>query len=78
MGYMRTTKICVNNGHPLYPYADRITALANNLSNAALFRERQAMTAVDKSEGEWTDNERQVMDEIRNTKLRREGSGNSR
>lgn len=69
MSYMRTTKVCVDKGHPLYPYADRITTLANNLSNAALFLERQAMTAVGKPEEEWTDNERQAMDEIRDTLL---------
>ncbi len=72
-GYMRTNKVYINNDHPLRPYVERITALANNLSNAALFRERQAMTAVDKPEAEWTDNERQVMNELHDAKRLRGG-----
>lgn len=65
MGYMRTRKVMINPGHPLFDYAKTITSLSNNLANAALFRERQVFTAVSKPENEWTANEREVMEEIR-------------
>lgn len=40
MGYMRTATVYINEGHPLFKYADNLTALTNNLSNAARFRQR--------------------------------------
>lgn len=67
MPYMRTVSVCVDQKHPLFEYADKLTRLANNLSNAARFRQRQVMTAVSKPEEAWTQNERDVMDEIAGT-----------
>lgn len=65
MGYMRTVSVHVTNKHPLFAYCDRITRLSNNLSNAVRFCQRQVLTAVSKAETDWTDNEREVMEEIR-------------
>lgn len=67
MGYMRTATVYINEGHPLFKYADNLTALTNNLSNAARFRQRQVLSAVSKEEADWTANEREVMEEIRKT-----------
>lgn len=67
MSYMRTITISIEENHPLFQYADRMTRLANNLSNAARFRQRQVLTAVSKQEADWTENERTVMEEIRRT-----------
>ena len=67
MGYMRTATVYINEGHPLFQYADNLTALTNNLSNAARFRQRQVLSAVSKEEADWTANEREVMEEIRKT-----------
>lgn len=61
---MRTVSVCVDQKHPLFGYADKLTGLANNLRNAARFRQRQVMTAVSKPEDAWTLNERNVMNEI--------------
>lgn len=61
---MRTVSVCIGQDHPLYEYSDKLTRLANNLSNAARFRQRQVMTAVSKQKSAWTLNERNVMDEI--------------
>lgn len=46
MGYMRTATVYINEGHPLFKYADNLTALTNSLSNAARFRQRQVLSAV--------------------------------
>ena len=35
MSYMRTVKVNISEKHPLYGYAQQLTALANNLSNPA-------------------------------------------
>lgn len=67
MGYMRTATVYINEGHPLFQYADNLTALTNNLSNTARFRQRQVLSAVSKEEADWTTNEREVMEEIRKT-----------
>ena len=64
MSYMRTRSMYVGNGHALFPYAERVTVLANNLSNAIRFRQRQVLTSVSKPESDWSDNEREVMDEL--------------
>ena len=58
MGYMRTATVYINEGHPLFKYADNLTALTNNLSNAARFRQRQVLSAVSKEEADWTANAR--------------------
>lgn len=65
MSYMRTVKVHISKEHALFSYADNITALANNLSNAVRFRQRQVLTAVNKESKDWTDNEKAVMSEIR-------------
>ena len=49
----------------LFDYCDTVTADANNLSNAVRFRQRQVLTAVRKNPDDWTPNEREIMDEIR-------------
>lgn len=67
MSYMRTVKVYVSKDHDLFDYAEKVTSLANNLSNAARFRQRQVISATSKPESEWTENEQQVMDEIRKT-----------
>ena len=67
MSYMRTATVYIHEGHPLFQYADSLTALTNNLSNAARFRQRQVLSAVSKEEADWTTNEREVMKEIRKT-----------
>ena len=67
MSYMRTATVYINEGHPLFPYADNLTALTNNLSNAARFRQRQVLSAVSKEKADWTANECEVMEEIRKT-----------
>ena len=64
MSYMRTVKVNISEKHPLYGYAQQLTALANNLSNAARFRQRQLMTAAKKEPADWTANEQEVMDEL--------------
>lgn len=69
MSYMRSVKVHIGKTHPLSAYMDQLTSLANNLANAALFRERQVMTAVSKPEDAWTENERTVMDEVRDTQF---------
>ena len=56
----------VNKYHPLFDYCHTLTALTNNLYNAALFRQRQVMTAVKKDESLWSSHEKDVMDELRN------------
>ena len=64
MSYMRTVKVNIPEKHLLYGYAQQLTALANNLSNAARFRQRQLMTAAKKEPADWTLNEQEVMDEL--------------
>ena len=64
MSYMRTLTVMVGKGDPLFSYAGTITALANNLSNAARFRQRQLMTAAKKPVEEWSDNESEVVAEL--------------
>ena len=61
----RCRKVRIGRNHPMFPYCSELTAKANNLANAVRFRQRQVMTAVKKSETEWSDNEREVMNEIR-------------
>ena len=46
MDYMRTRSMYIGKEHSLFPYAEKVTALANNLSNAIRFRQRQVFTAV--------------------------------
>ena len=60
----RMRRISVNPGHPLFPYAEDITRLANNLANATRFRQRQVMTAVKKDKQDWTPNEQEILNEL--------------
>uniref|UniRef100_UPI003D7E5176 hypothetical protein n=1 Tax=Brotaphodocola sp. TaxID=3073577 RepID=UPI003D7E5176 len=64
MGYMRTRSICITQNHPLFDYAETVTRLANHLSNAIRFRQRQVLTAVSKPATDWSANEQEVMQEI--------------
>ena len=61
----RVRKIRINRNHELFSYCDRITALANNLSNAVRFRQRQVITASGKSPAELSANETEVLEEFR-------------
>ena len=67
MGYMRTITVCITQNHPLFNYAETITRLANHLSNAIRFRQRQVLTAVSKPATNWSANEQEVMKEILDT-----------
>lgn len=64
MSYMRTLTVLISRKDPFYVYADRVTMLANNLYNAARFRQRQLMTAAKKPADTWTENELEVLEEI--------------
>ena len=48
----------------VFQYLDNTAHLANNLYNAALFRQRQMITSAKKDESLWTANEREIRDEI--------------
>ncbi len=48
----------------LYSWCVNVSKLANNLYNAALFRERQLISALRKPYAQWTDNEKAVVQEI--------------
>lgn len=61
----RVQKVHIGERHPLYGWCHQVTALANNLSNAVRFRQRQLLTASRKEEGEWTGNEKEVIQEFR-------------
>ena len=67
MGYMRTITVCITQNHPLFDYAETVTRLANHLSNAIRFRQRQVLTAVSKPATNWSANEQEVMKEILDT-----------
>ena len=67
MSYMRTWSIHVKQKDPLFSYAEKLTALANNLSNAARFRQRQLLTASGKAPVLWTENEQDVVKELMET-----------
>ena len=49
---------------PVFEYFDKITKAGNCLYNATLFRIRQVLTLTEKPPEKWTDNEREVYDEI--------------
>ena len=50
--------IAVKSDEPSFPYFDHAAHCANNLYNAALFRQRQLMTSARKEEKNYTGNER--------------------
>lgn len=64
MNVYRIQSVYINREHPLFAWCETITAMANNLSNACRFRQRQILTAYQKDQGDWTDNERSVIDEF--------------
>lgn len=59
----RILNVHVNRNDAVYPYLDRIAHLANDLSNAVLFRERQMITSAKKNVSEWTENEIEIRNE---------------
>ena len=63
--YVYNLQISVKS--PLRNYCLQQTQYANNMYNATLFRTRQVMTAVKKDPSQWSENEKEIMDEIRNT-----------
>ena len=63
---MRARKVQVDSKYATYSYFDNCSCKANNLVNAVRFRQRQAITAVSKNDADWTDNEREIMAEIKN------------
>ena len=54
----------IDRAHILYAWCDHVTALANNLSNAVRFRQRQLLTASHKSPDQWSDNEKEIVREL--------------
>ena len=60
----RTVNVHIRQSAPLYEWTANVSALVNNLYNAALFRERQFMTASQKSKDELTANEKEVLTEF--------------
>lgn len=56
--------IAVKSDEPSFPYFDHAAHCANNLYNAALFRQRQLMTSARKEEENYTDNEREIRNEF--------------
>ena len=71
----RILNVNVNRDDAVYPYLDRIAHLANNLSNAVLYRERQMITSAKKNVSQWTENEKEIRNEAEKTAL---DSGNTR
>lgn len=63
---MRARKAQVDSKHAMYSYFDNWSRKANNLANAIRLRQRQGITAVSKNDADWTDNEREIMAEIKN------------
>ena len=61
---LRTIVTMVREDTELFNYLKNISLLANNLYNATLFRMRQILTAANKDQGRWTDNEKGVQVEI--------------
>ncbi len=62
MYYSRNVQI--NSKDPLFSWCDQIAHLANNLYNAALFRQRQMMCASVKPVEQLSENEKEVLNEI--------------
>lgn len=60
----RVTKVYIDKGHALYDWCDKVTLLANNLSNACRYRQRQLITSVRKEDKDLTDNEKEVIGEF--------------
>ena len=60
----RTINIQIKPGNDVFEWCDRNAHYANNLYNAALFRERQLMFAAKKDIHDLTDNELEVMSEV--------------
>ena len=63
----RILNIQVSESDAVYAYLDRIAHLSNNLSNAVLFRQRQMITSAKKDVKDWTDNEKEIRDEVEAT-----------
>ena len=61
----RVYNIVIDNSHPLFAWADKIAHLSCNLENAASFRIRQLMTSLQKEETNWSENEKEVWQEIK-------------
>lgn len=60
----RDIQVQVSSGDQLYDYASTVTSLANNLSNAVRFRQRQALTASGKDPESWSLLEKDAMAEF--------------
>ena len=71
----RVLNIQINSKDSIYEYLDKTAHLANNLSNAVLFRERQMITSAKKDVSKWTENEKEIREEVNKTV---EYSGNTR
>ncbi len=54
----------IRRNHPLFEYLDTFSSRANNLYNAALFRERQMMTSRNKDDSELNDLPKEVIQEV--------------
>ena len=60
----RTKKVQINKKHVLFEWCTTITSLANNLSNAVRFRQRQVISAANKTPDLLTQNEKEILDEF--------------
>lgn len=60
----KTVNIQIKQDNDLFAWCDKNAHYANNLYNAALFRERQLMSAAKKDIHKLTDNELEVMSEV--------------
>ena len=65
----RTVNIQISRDSELFEWCNHNARCANNLYNAALFRERQMMSSARKSLHQLTDNELEVMSEVEFAKL---------
>ena len=64
MEFYRTRNVIINSKDKQYSYFDNVTHLANNLSNAVRFRQRQIYTAVRKDPEKLSDHEHGVLKEF--------------
>ena len=60
----RTVNIQISRDSELFEWCSHNARCANNLYNAALFRERQMMSSARKTLRQLTDNELEVMSEV--------------
>ena len=60
----RQRTVMIDAAHILFPWADTVSKLGNNLKNASRFRQRQILTAKKKDKDSLTENEKSVINEV--------------